>query len=690
MGETVTPLKVEDDAAERQPLSIEYFKKVRHDVTFSERRFDVNTLPDDMRRVYGHLEEKFGEEYGLLFIFTMRTAVELHRAWNMTLLTMSVLQQIKDRFNMRMTWNLGVLRLVFRVEDGGYELHRKVPYDYDSEFQDIYHRIAMALIDGQINVHEALIYQREAKQGMHTAKSGLFIRNFPGRLILYPGQAATCAVIFFNGEWIDAGIAAVCGVAAGLVEFALSRVGGQATVLLDIFVGIVTGIIGGLFFRWGPAGEDCMLDPENVAACKAAPCLSSIYLGTLYWFFYGTAFVIGILEIISGELATGVTRFVGVTVKTFVLSLGAALGLMFVFAGNSGAADAWYASTCNQNFVQGEWWRTLLYLACCVFVLGQYRLPIAQYWRALIVQLVAYEVQYGVFNGMGQFHVKDHLDTATSNMTGAACGVVVAALISLLVNVSGDFFRTRLLQESARNNTRLGNFYFQFLCMAKKAVYFFGIGRQSDIMKFEVEKKLKDMRTELKDPNHPRDKIDFPKNEEDAIIDAIIGTQDINTWSILMPAVYQLVPGSIIAKLWFSAIFPENPYLGELDKNPDSQESVFSNLMVISTSIALGLIIGFAFFQTLVFIVGRTCCRKVEKEDNPDNFQLGRDYLSNKQGMMEGMYTVVDDANDDPDSMRDMKREMGRRALFSPGNSVFSADFGYNDDAQTPASPNTV
>jgi hypothetical protein len=52
-------------------------------ITFSERQFDVDTLPDDMRRVYLHLEEAYGEEYGLLFIFTIRTAVELHRAWNM-------------------------------------------------------------------------------------------------------------------------------------------------------------------------------------------------------------------------------------------------------------------------------------------------------------------------------------------------------------------------------------------------------------------------------------------------------------------------------------------------------------------------------------------------------------------------------------------------------------------------------
>ena len=28
-----------------------------------------------------------------------------------------------------MTWELGVLRLKFRVEDGGYELHRKVRWD---------------------------------------------------------------------------------------------------------------------------------------------------------------------------------------------------------------------------------------------------------------------------------------------------------------------------------------------------------------------------------------------------------------------------------------------------------------------------------------------------------------------------------------------------------------------------------
>lgn len=79
----------------------------------------------------------------------------------MTLLTSNILQKVKDEFGLRTTWDLGVVRIKFRgtsfisifsqdisplfceivadylfpVEDGGYELHRKVPYDYDSEYQ---------------------------------------------------------------------------------------------------------------------------------------------------------------------------------------------------------------------------------------------------------------------------------------------------------------------------------------------------------------------------------------------------------------------------------------------------------------------------------------------------------------------------------------------------------------------------
>eukprot|EP00934_Nitzschia_sp_Nitz4_P005266 Nitzschia sp. Nitz4//scaffold118_size93875//59066//59773//NITZ4_004792-RA/size93875-processed-gene-0.136-mRNA-1//-1//CDS//3329533736//5256//frame0 len=201
----------------------------------------------------------------------------------MTLLTNKILQQVKAKFGLRMTWELGVI-----------ELHRKVPYDYDSEFQDLYMKCAVSLVEGRIDVHQALMFQADTKHGKHTA----------------------------SRDWFDAGVAAVCGLASGIVEYALVTLGGDATVLIDVLVGTTTGAIGGLFYRY--VGQQA--------------CLPAIFLGTLYWFFYETAFVIGILEIVVGELETGVTRFMAVAVKTFVLTMGAAYGMKLTL---DDSLDAW-------------------------------------------------------------------------------------------------------------------------------------------------------------------------------------------------------------------------------------------------------------------------------------------------------------------------------------------------------------
>ena len=86
-------------------------RPIKRHVELSERKFDVNTLPPDMLRVYKHLERQFGEEYALLVMFTIRTAIEMHRAWNMTLLSSKLLQRIKDEFGLRMTWGKFILMM---------------------------------------------------------------------------------------------------------------------------------------------------------------------------------------------------------------------------------------------------------------------------------------------------------------------------------------------------------------------------------------------------------------------------------------------------------------------------------------------------------------------------------------------------------------------------------------------------
>ena len=80
-----------------------------------------------------------------------------------------------------------------------------------------------------------------------------------------------------------------------------------------------------------------------------------------------------------------------------------------------------------------------------------------------------------------------------------------------------------------------------------------------------------------------------------------------------MPAVYQLVPGSMIAKLWFNSLFP--PSIQDADY--EAQSNVFANLMVISTSLALGLILGFGIVRVcehaIILCRGRRNAAKAQR-----------------------------------------------------------------------------
>uniref|UniRef100_A0A7S2YE62 Threonine/serine exporter-like N-terminal domain-containing protein n=1 Tax=Entomoneis paludosa TaxID=265537 RepID=A0A7S2YE62_9STRA len=576
-----------------------YGKSIRRVVSLREKKFDVKLLPVDLQRVFWNVEKEFGEDYALKVVFVIRTAVEIHRAWHMTLLTSKLLQQIKDRFGLRMTWELGVIKLKFRIEDGKYELHRKVPYDYDSEFQDLYMKIAVALIEDRINIHQALTFAYETKHGHHTAKSGLFLRDFPGRLVLYPLEAATCAVIFFSGDWYDAGVAAVCGLAAGLVEYLLVTIGGDAKALIDVLVGTMTGIIAGLFYRFG--GEKT--------------CLPAVFLGTLYWFFYGTAFVIGILEIATGELETGVVRFMAVSVKTFILSMGAAYGLMMTV---ENSLDGWLdqRQNCGNIDLDVHWWRIPLYLLCSASALGQYRFPIIHYWRGLAVQLVGYEVQYQIFKFVEDRHRDDFLDTAAANTIAAVTSVVFACGLCNVVDKLSYHYNARLLHRSdyKGEKTPIGDFMFKMSAGYVRLSNWIGLGRKSDLTFLQMEPKIRQQTAELKDPNHPRSEVQLTEEEEKILIEAVVSSENLNVWALLMPTVYQLVPGSLIARLWFNAIFP--PPLIEEDQTlnidgrnfsyrtfrPDVvQESVFQVLMVVATSLALGLLLGLGVVQILMF-----------------------------------------------------------------------------------------
>lgn len=518
-------------------------------------------------------------------------------------LTTQILQQIKEKFRLRMSWNLGVTHLVFRVEDGLYELHRRVPYDYDSEYQNMYLKTAVALIEEHITVHDALIFQQEIKDGIHTSRGGKYLRKNPSRILLYPFQAATCCVIFFQGDWIDAGVAAVCGLCAGIIDAVMSSERVFANVndtklMIDCVVSFSTGVIGGLFYEY--AGGNGI-------------CLRAVFLGTLYWFFYGTAFVIGLLEIIAGELQTGVTRFLAVSVKTFVLAVGSSAGLGLVLKGDVFNSWTLQHNVCGTALdIDNQWWRSLFYVLCSVSVLGQYRFIVMNYWAGLLVQVAAYETQYWVLKHSTDDHQFDGMDTVYSNVMGAAAAVATASLISFVVDFVKIKNRINFMHgvTECKEPSFCGKLFQNSYRFLVGCGDFLHLGRGLNQRIAKVNKRLE---KELKEGT-PIEQIHLSETEEATLVEAAVEAQELNVWSLLMPAVYQLVPGSKIAGVWYEMIFPaqifvsqnlyftnDTEYLSLSDSSseydiPDevaiTADSPSYELWLTSVSLALGLLLG--------------------------------------------------------------------------------------------------
>lgn len=291
---------------------------------------------------------------------------------------------------------------------------------------------------------------------------------------------------------------------------------------------------------------------------EANYCLTAVSLGTMYWFFYGTAFVMGLLEIIAGELWTGVTRFIAVSVKTFVLCLGAAYGLHWV---SQDVNKVWMeqSENCGKDFVMRDaWFRLPLYVLCSASCLGQYRFPIVDYWKGLVVQVIAYEVQFRlqIFWEDADAPFQSNIDSAASNLFGATAAVIAAVALYGFINFLRQPYYNRILQREKAGADKCHDCLFGFTRCSLILGSALGLVRKSDRAKLKMSEKLQRERS-INDadlgPASARDRLHLTRKEEEALIEAIVDAENPNIWAILMPAVYMLVPGSMIAKLWLAA-----------------------------------------------------------------------------------------------------------------------------------------
>ena len=147
----------------------------------------------------------------------------------------------------------------------------------------------------------------------------------------------------------------------------------------------------------------------------------------------------------------------------------------------------------------------------------------------------------------------------------------------------------------------------------------------------DLEKKIYQQKKELNDPAHPRKEIKIEAHEEELLLDTIVYAESMNIWAMLMPAVYQLVPGSMIAKMWFNTIIPPS--------NPADDENVFAGLMVTSISLALGLIIGEAIVEIFAGIFNFIFKTKTTKKDQG----LEEDAMDFPMGWLLNTYQILSD-----------------------------------------------
>lgn len=312
------------------------------------------------------------------------------------------------------------------------------------------------------------------------------------------------------------------------------------------------------------------------------------------------------------------------------------------------------------------WWRILLYVLCSVSVLGQYRFIIMNYWAGLIVQVAAYVAQESVKTSLASNHEYDGMNRVFGDVTGAMASVVTACCVALTVDYIRCQSRVGVSSEGSAFSKSM-HYVYKYLVQIGTCL---GLGRGLTGRAAEAREALEG---EAKALNKRPSEIVLSPEHESTLVEDAVEAQEYNFWSLLMPAVYQLVPGSQLAMYWYNIIFPPQPFedpistflnqTEDFDEVFDSKatrpprsevvaDSAAYALWLTSLSLALGLILGLAVVRiaaSAIVNIYSACSSKTrsEHEENMrmDSFKLrqfGRQELTHQ------------DCDNDPDDIIDL------------------------------------
>ena len=330
------------------------------------------------------------------------------------------------------------------------------------------------------------------------------------------------------------------------------------------------------------------------------------------------------------------------------------------------------------------------------------------------MQLVGYEVQYQMFQHFDSVHHTDNMDHAGANVGAAVVATVFACVLSFLVDMIRDYYYAKILLRDHHldhgKTSAVGTCVFAVVSSATKLGDLLRIGRKSDALKLQLQKKLKEQKEEMRRTGVTD--IVLTEEEEALYVETVVGSGPINIWALLMPTVYQLVPGSMIAKLWFNALFPpkveaegSTANMTFLDPDYAENSNVFSNLLVISTSLAIGLLLGLALVQAgatvvcwLVYSPWAWNAAEATQGDGadadaadagakPEAAARRKQRRTMALDRLQGMFTAADDnhadaADDEVERLQARKKRETERKFAS----MFDPPADYDSDAESTAS----
>ena len=150
-------------------------------------------------------------------------------------------------------------------------------------------------------------------------------------------------------------------------------------------------------------------------------------------------------------------------------------------------------------------------------------------------------------------------DFATANVVSAIAAVFAASALANFNNWLNQIYYAKMLHRKSplgNEHTTIEACMFSVMVGLVKLGHVLGIDRKSDYDKLTMTLTVNTMVEEYKDEEHERVEIELTGKQENMVAEMLVGAQNLSVWAMLMPAVYQLVPGSMIAKLWFNSIFP--------------------------------------------------------------------------------------------------------------------------------------